>query len=201
MKKLYKAEWHIQKWADLDIDFLKKQHIEGVLLDVNGTLMSRGKLVPGAQRILRRLQDEKIKIAILTNNTSVNKQLLKILQLDKKYIQTFAMKPFPYGYQRMETRMGCLPENLAMITNNSLLDIVGANIRGMHTIKVLEHETKVERTIRKCHAGIERRFISQKKEKQKQKAFRAEQRISESKPKGQKDLKEELPKEANGKER
>lgn len=199
MKKIYHADFHIPKWSDLDVKQLKDRDIKGVILDVDGTIVHNGKLVPGTQAMLEKLEQNGIAVAILTNNILIKKELLTILQLDRKYIKTFALKPFPQGYRYIEENLGYPPDKLAMITNNSLLDILGANLRGMYTVKVLEHETFLEKKVRGFHASLRRNFTSKKQEKDRAKIFRKKQKqngVEEKKENGKirEILKEEVEK-------
>ncbi len=179
-KKIFHANEHIFTLQDLQIEKLKKKGIKCIAFDVNGTLIYHGKIVKSASKKIRELKEAGFQITILSNNPFLDKKVEKLVQLNKKYIKGLAMKPFPQGYRYIEKVTDCTPNEIAMITNNSLLDIFGANRRGFYTIKVLEHELKMEREIRGIKKIGKDIYYSRKKpirtKSQQARAFRSKQR-------------------------
>ena len=74
------------------------------------------------------------KIAILSNNIYVNPILVE--QLEIKTTKKFAFKPLKKPFLDLANAMNLPPENIAVIGNNRIADIYGANKAKMYSIYI-----------------------------------------------------------------
>lgn len=153
-KTTIKADQNIHNWNELDVDYLiTEKGIKCVVLDVDGTITHERKILPGVKETIEELRKKNVQVAILSNNFAIDKKIHQELQVDKKKVRMLAFKPFQSGYKHIIKVTKCKPEEIAMITNNSFLDVFGANRSGMYTIKLLEHENRLEKMLRRIRDG------------------------------------------------
>ena len=120
----------------IDIAFLKDKGIKGILLDIDNTLIDMSKVLQ--EDIINWVQDVKnndIKVCILSNTNKEDKLVPISSKLGIDYV-SFAKKPMKSGYIRAAEKLNLAYENIAMIGDQVLTDVVGANRVGMFSIYV-----------------------------------------------------------------
>lgn len=119
--------------SDISLKYLKETlKIRGLIFDFDGTLMRDHKLSGSTINFIRRAKENGFKISILSNNLVLNHQALE--ELDIPIIDKFALKPLKKPFLDMAKRMKLEPEKIAVIGNNKLTDIFGANRAKMYSI-------------------------------------------------------------------
>lgn len=94
--KIY-PKLYCKKVTDISIDYLKKNDIKGILLDVDNTLLDFDlKLVEGLKDWYEKIKENNIKCMILSNSNKTQKveKVANFLEID--YIK-FATKPLKEG--------------------------------------------------------------------------------------------------------
>ena len=127
---------YFQKVEDITIEFLKKNQIKALLLDVDNTLVdSTKKMTESVATWAKNLKGQGFKLCILSN-TNDKEKLEKISQkLDIKY-NYFAMKPLKIGFKKCQKELSEKSENIAIVGDQIFTDIIGGNRCNMYTILV-----------------------------------------------------------------
>ena len=122
--------------ADINYGFLKEHQIKGILLDIDNTLIDLSKVL--SEKIIdwvKKAKEEGFKVCILSNTNKQDKlgPISKKLEID--YV-SFAKKPAKSGYIRAAKHLDLPCENIAMIGDQVLTDVLGANRVNMFSIYV-----------------------------------------------------------------
>lgn len=141
---------------DIEADFLLKNNIKAVLLDIDNTIIDKeSNMVEGLDEWVRRAQASDIKFCILsnTNNKTKAERMSKILDIPFIY---FAKKPLKFGFEKAKKIVGVeKSENIAVIGDQVMTDVLGANRCKMYSILVSPVKdtdiwvTKISRVIEK----------------------------------------------------
>ena len=163
---LYPKEY-VKSVKDINIDFLKKHNIKGLILDVDNTLISLDKKMPaGISEWVKSMKNNGIKICILSNSNKLNKVEAVAKIIDVPYI-FFGKKPFKTGFLRARDILKLENENIAVIGDQIFTDVWGANRSGMFSILVKPIEEK-DYLITRIKRPLEN-FIIKRYEKKKRK--------------------------------
>lgn len=122
---------------DIDVKFFLKNNIKAVLLDIDNTLIDKdNNMVEGLDEWVKKLQENDIKFCILSNTNRKEKaeRMSKILDIPFIY---FAKKPLKFGFKKAKKIVNIEnDENIAVIGDQILTDVLGANRCKMHSILV-----------------------------------------------------------------
>ena len=125
-----------KKVSDISVDFLNKNNITALILDVDNTLIDYYKNL--SEETINWAQDLKnsgIKLYILSNS---NKKL-KVAEVAKKLnvpFKYFAKKPLKFGFKKVQKELQEKPENIATVGDQLFTDVIGGNRCKMFTILV-----------------------------------------------------------------
>ncbi len=123
------------KISDISIDYLINDiNIKGLIFDFDGTLRINKKISIETLNFLKKAKSRGLKISILSNNPYVSRTILKTLNINTT--QRFACKPLKKPFLDMAKRMKLRPTRIAVIGNNKLSDIFGANRANMYSIYI-----------------------------------------------------------------
>ncbi len=125
---ILKPHFKLHRITDIDYDLLKKHNIKGLLLDVDNTLSTHHGtvLVDGLREWLKVMQDNEIKLLILSNSKEKRiKPFAENIGLD--YI-SLGLKPLPFGYLRGAKKLGIKRKNLAIVGDQLFTDSLGAHL-------------------------------------------------------------------------
>lgn len=122
---------------DIDIDFLLKNNIKAVLLDIDNTILDYKNNIPeGLEDWVKNAKNNNIKFCILSNTNKKKKAQKMSKLLDIPYIY-FAKKPLKYGYKKAKEILNIEENNtIAVIGDQVLTDVLGANRCNMYSILV-----------------------------------------------------------------
>ncbi len=85
---------------DIDLEFLKKNNLKGLLLDVDNTLIDYDKnILKGAENWAKYLKEKGIKLCILSNSNKIKKIEMVAKKLNIPFI-FFAKKPLKSGFKK-----------------------------------------------------------------------------------------------------
>ncbi len=147
--------------------FLKRMHIQGIVLDVDNTLTTHNNPVPPQSSMdwLASVKNAGIKLIIVSNNKPPRiEPFAEVLQLD--YVAN-GRKPLPFGINEAVRRLGFNKSDIAAIGDQIFTDIMGANLAGIRSCFVfpIEPETSLpfrfKRTIEKPLLPSRKRIIKE----------------------------------------
>lgn len=162
---LYPKEY-LKSVKEISVDLLNKNHIKGLILDVDNTLIDFDKKMPeGVAEWALSLKNVGIKLCILSNSNKVDKIKGVADKLEIPFIY-FAKKPFKSGFKKAMELLGLEAENIAVVGDQIMTDVIGANRSHMFSILVKPIEdkdyllTKIKRPLEKL---IIKRYLRHKK--------------------------------------
>jgi len=125
---------YLKNVKEITLDFLNKNKIKGLILDIDNTLIDYDKnLLEGVKQWCENLKQNEIKMMILSNTNKVKKveKVAKILDLEYIY---FAHKPNKKGFYKAQKLLGLEPNQIATVGDQVFTDVWGGNRMGMFTI-------------------------------------------------------------------
>ncbi len=121
--------------SDISLDYLINDiNIKGLIFDFDGTLISKRKISIETLNFIKKAKESGLKISILSNNIYVSNTILKALNITTT--KKFALKPLKKPFLDMAKRMKLSPNKIAVIGNNRISDILGANHAGLYSIYI-----------------------------------------------------------------
>ncbi len=127
---------HFQSVKDISIDFLHKNKINALILDVDNTLIDYNKnLEEDVKKWVDDLKNRGIKLYILSNSNKKEKveKVAKELNLEYEY---FAKKPLKSGFKKVQKKLQEDPKNIGIVGDQIFTDVIGGNRCKMFTILV-----------------------------------------------------------------
>lgn len=121
---------------EITIQFLIKNKIKALILDVDNTLIDHKKIL--SEEIIKwstDLQGQGIKMYILSNTNKKKKVEMVAIKLKIPY-KFFAKKPLKKGFLNVQKELGIAPENIGVVGDQIFTDIIGGNRCKMFTILV-----------------------------------------------------------------
>lgn len=135
MNNYFQAKETYRKISDISLDYLLNDiNIKGLIFDFDGTILVHKKVSIDTLNFIKKAKEYGFKVSVLSNNIHVSDTLLKTLNITTT--QKFAFKPFKKPFLDMAKRMKLSPEKIAVIGNNRLSDIWGANRCNMYSIYI-----------------------------------------------------------------
>lgn len=133
---------HINSPYELDIEILKKNNIEGIIIDIDNTLVPWSAKYADQRVIdlINMLTDKGYKLCILSNGT---KNRVSVFNTDLKLPAVHnAAKPSRAAFNKALKLLGTKPQNTAVIGDQIFTDILGGNRLGLFTILVVPQSPK-----------------------------------------------------------
>ena len=127
---------HFNNVREITIDFLTKNKINALILDVDNTLIDYDKnLSEETVKWAEGLKKEGIKLYILSNSNKKEKVKTVAEKLKIEY-EYFGKKPLKTGFKKVQKKLEEKPENIGVVGDQIFTDVVGGNICKMYTILV-----------------------------------------------------------------
>ena len=124
-----------QRIADISLNYLiNDKGIKGLIFDFDGTLWFHRELSSETLDFIKIAKKQGLKISIVSNNIYLNNSAIEDLNIS--IIKKFAFKPLRKPFLDMAKRMKLNPDKIAVIGNNRISDIWGANRAGMYSIYI-----------------------------------------------------------------
>lgn len=121
---------------EITITLLKQNHIKGIILDVDNTLIDYYKKMPeGVEEWCQDLKKEGIRFCIASNSNKKDKVEMVANSLQIPYIY-FAKKPLKNGLRKAQKVLELREEEIAVAGDQIFTDILGANRCHMFSILV-----------------------------------------------------------------
>lgn len=139
---LFRADFAFWRVTEITPEFLRKNNIKGLLLDLDNTLTTHDNPVPaeGVLDWIDKMKSSGIKLVIVSNNHPPRvKPFADMLGLE--FISE-GKKPLSSGFNRAQQRMNIPFSQLAVVGDQIYTDILGANLKRVRGIFVypIEHE-------------------------------------------------------------
>ena len=139
--KLY-PNAYLKNVKEITIDFLNKNNIKALILDVDNTLIDfNKKMLDGVEEWCKNLKKQGIKLFIVSNSNKKAKVEMVAKKLELPYIH-FATKPFKRGFKKAAKMLQEKNENIAVVGDQIFTDVIGANRCKMFSILVEPIEKK-----------------------------------------------------------
>ena len=123
------------KISDISLDYLINDiNIKGLIFDFDGTLIRGKSLSMQTLEFIKQAKDRGLKISVLSNNLYVSNSILETLKITTT--KKLAFKPLKKPFLDMAKRMKLDPLRIAVIGNNRISDIWGANRAKMYSIYI-----------------------------------------------------------------
>lgn len=132
----FRPTYFVDSVADISADFLIKNNIKALILDIDDTITTHGnqKIDSNTERWLGDLKFHKIKLILVSNN--FKDRVAQIAgSIGVPYIYS-GMKPLPNVFIRALDILNTKKENTMVIGDQIFTDILGANIAGIRSILV-----------------------------------------------------------------
>lgn len=129
-------EQYFKNILEIDVELLKKHGIEGLILDVDNTLIDLDKkMLPGTVEWINTLKQAGIKFYILSNSNKKEKvkKVAEILGIPYFY---FGMKPLKSGFKKVAKLMQLEYEKIGVVGDQIFTDVIGARRCHMYPILV-----------------------------------------------------------------
>lgn len=156
---------YINNVLEISADFLKKENINGLILDVDNTLLFYDRtMVKGLPQWIDNMKRNNIKLCILSNTNKKDKVDKLSKKLDIPYI-FFAKKPLKSGFKKAAKILNMKNENIAVVGDQIFTDIIGANRMKMFPIltKPLgERDILITRIKRPIEEYIIKKYLERK---------------------------------------
>ena len=127
---------YFNKVEEITIEFLNKNAIKALILDIDNTLIDYSKIMTSSvENWAKNLKGQGVKIYILSNSNKKKKveNIAKIL--DVPYIY-FGKKPLKMGFKKAKRELKEDSKNIAVVGDQIFTDIIGGNRCKMFTILV-----------------------------------------------------------------
>ena len=127
---------YFKKVEEIPIEYLVKNNIKVVILDVDNTLIDyTQQLSPNIIKWVENVKLQNIRLYILSNTNKRRKveKVAGILDIPYRY---FDMKPLKIGFEKIRKKLNIEPQNIAVVGDQVFTDILGGNRCNMHTILI-----------------------------------------------------------------
>ena len=151
---------------EISLSFLDENKIKALILDVDNTLISYDKkMIDGLENWINTLKSEGIKFCILSNSNNKKKveQVANVLKIPYIF---FGKKPFKINFKKAKELLKEDNENIAVVGDQVMTDVFGANRSNMYSILVEpigEKDIIVTRLNRLIAKRILKRYYSKEK--------------------------------------
>ena len=127
---------YFRKVEDINIEFLNKNKIKALLLDVDNTLVDHTKkMTESVKKWAKELKGQGVKLYILSNTNDKEKIIRISKELGIQY-HNFAMKPLKRGFKKGQKDLNEKSENIAIVGDQIFTDVIGGKRSKMYTILV-----------------------------------------------------------------
>ena len=127
---------YFESVRDIKIEYLKENEIKAIILDVDNTLIDYYKVFPeGTKEWVKNVKKYGIKFCILSNSNKIEKVKEVAKQIDVPYFY-FAKKPLKGGFKKAKKLLNEESKNIAVVGDQIMTDVIGANRCKMFSILV-----------------------------------------------------------------
>lgn len=129
-------DFYCKKVTDINLEYLKKNNIQALILDVDNTLLDFNlNILEGLETWYKEIKANNIKCIILSNSNKIEK-IRKVADLLQISFINFATKPLKRGFKKAQKELNIPNQNIAVVGDQIFTDVIGANRMKMHSILV-----------------------------------------------------------------
>ena len=133
---LFYPKEYFDRVTKITIDFLNKNNIKAIILDVDNTIIDFDKNMPeDIKKWCLDLKKQGIKFCIVSNTNKLEKVKKAAETLDLPYFY-FAKKPSKGGFKKAIALLNEKAENIAAVGDQIFTDVLGANRCNLYPILV-----------------------------------------------------------------
>lgn len=133
---LFKPTFWLKSVLQIDEEFLRKNNVSALVLDLDNTLSMHGN--PAAEEGVTDWLDEMralgIKMRVVSNNT--NRRVAPLAAKLGLEFTANGAKPLTFGISRAMKAMGSNKDNTLVVGDQIFTDIMGGNLKGVRTVLV-----------------------------------------------------------------
>lgn len=127
---------YLKKVVDINIEFLMKNNIKALILDVDNTLIDYYKnLSDDVIKWAGEMKGQGIKLYILSNTNKKQKVEMVAKKLEIPF-RSFAKKPSRKGFIKIQNELNLQSNNIGVVGDQIFTDVIGGNRSEMFTILV-----------------------------------------------------------------
>ena len=127
---------YFESVRDIKIEYLKENEIKAIILDVDNTLIDYYRnFQDGTIEWVNEAKRNGIKFCILSNSNKLEKVKQVAKQIDVPYFY-FAKKPLKGGFKKAKKLLNIEEKNIAVVGDQIMTDVLGANRCKMFSILV-----------------------------------------------------------------
>lgn len=127
---------YFESVKEITVDFLNKNNIKALILDVDNTILDFDKNMPdGVEKWCEDLKKQGIKFCILSNSNHKEKVQMVAQKLNIPYFY-FATKPLKRGFKKAIKLLKENEGNIAAVGDQIFTDVIGSNRCNMFSILV-----------------------------------------------------------------
>ena len=158
---LFRPTYVFNRVTEITPEFLEKNGIKALLLDLDNTLTTHNNPVPPKENLkwIEDMKNSGIKLMIVSNN-SVERVTPFAKQLGLPFTAR-GMKPLTYGFTTAMKKLGTDKKNTAAVGDQIFTDVLGANLKGISSVFVYPIEPEKSLPFR-FKRVIERPFLPKK---------------------------------------
>ena len=134
MRQILKPDLRYKSVEQIDFTELKNRDVKYILLDLDNTLIDFYRnLKDSTIEWVKKAKESGFEVYILSNTNKLDKVSTAAQKLGVHFINN-ARKPFKKGFVEAIKEFNLIPEKTAMVGDQVLTDVVGAN--GMNMVSV-----------------------------------------------------------------
>ena len=126
---MFKPNFILNSVTDITVEFLDKNNIKALLLDVDNTLSvahANKTLRNGVAQWLSDMREADIPMMILSN--AKKKRAIRFADSVGLDVVGLAAKPLPFGYFRAVKKLKIKRKNVAIVGDQIFTDVLGSNL-------------------------------------------------------------------------
>ena len=133
---IFYPKGYFNKVSEISLEYLKQNNINGLILDVDNTLIDYYKNISEETiKWVNNLKDKGIKMYILSNSNKKEKVKEVASKLGLEYTY-FGMKPLKRGFKKAKKMLNLENNAIAAIGDQIFTDVIGSNRMKMFSILV-----------------------------------------------------------------
>ena len=163
---IFYPKGYFKKVSEISLEYLKKNNIKGLILDVDNTLIDYYRnMSEETINWANSLKENGIKMCILSNSNKKDKvkEVAGKLGLEYSY---FGMKPLKRGFKKAKKMLDLENSEIAAVGDQIFTDVIGSNRMKIFSILVepiKEKDILITLIKRPIENYIKKKYLEQKK--------------------------------------
>ncbi len=132
--KLFTPDYYVESYRAIDLERLKRQGIALLVCDIDNTLVphDHARADDDVRAFIKRVKDSGLAVAFVSNN--VKERVETFASEFHAPCYPFAKKPLKRTYRKMMNDLGYRSDQIAVLGDQLLTDMLGANRMHFYTI-------------------------------------------------------------------